>query len=95
MVTFFAQYCPLKNISGDYPPTVLLHSDQNTDVPYEQSVSMAQELVNKKVIHELIILPQQGHCFDNDIDNSLVKEIFGKMLEFLNTQINGNICHVH
>src|SRR5262245_23860173 len=29
-------YCPVRNVSADYPPTLLVHGTEDTDVPYEQ-----------------------------------------------------------
>ena len=39
---FFVPYCPVQNVGADYPPTLLLHGTDDTDVPYQQSVLMAQ-----------------------------------------------------
>ena len=36
-------YLPLKNVSANYPPTVLIHGTADTDVPFEQSQLMARE----------------------------------------------------
>ena len=46
-------YCPLQHVDADYPPTLLLHGDEDTDVPYEQSTLMAQALRAAEVEHEL------------------------------------------
>jgi acetyl esterase/lipase len=81
--SFFTQYCPTQNVSPDYPPTLLLHGDQDTDVPHEQSVLMAKELARHQVKHELITMPQRGHGFDKDMDDSLVRDVFNKVLSFL------------
>ena len=53
----FAPYCPVQNVIPDYPPTLLLHGDQDTDVPYEQSVLMAAALQQAGVEHELVTIP--------------------------------------
>ena len=37
-------FCPVRNVTKEYPPTMLLHGDQDTDVPHEQSIMMAKEL---------------------------------------------------
>jgi acetyl esterase/lipase len=37
-------YCPARNVTKDYPPTLLIHGTRDTDVPYEQSVEMDKEL---------------------------------------------------
>ena len=36
----FDPFCPIRNVTGDYPPTLLLHGDKDTDVPFEQSRQM-------------------------------------------------------
>jgi dipeptidyl aminopeptidase/acylaminoacyl peptidase len=43
------------------PATLLVHGDADTIVPYEQSVSFAQELVRAGIDHELLTLPGAGH----------------------------------
>ncbi|HET9178924.1 MAG TPA: alpha/beta hydrolase [Terriglobia bacterium] len=40
----FHPYCPVRNISGKFPPTLLIHGDKDTDVPFEQSEEMYREL---------------------------------------------------
>lgn len=42
---WFAQYQPFSNISAEYPPTMLLHGQPDTDVLIEESVLMQQELI--------------------------------------------------
>jgi len=61
---FFRPYCPVHNVDRDYPPTLLLHGDRDTDVPHEQSVMMAQALASAGVEHELITIPGGEHGFD-------------------------------
>src|SRR5690606_34848053 len=53
---WFSQFCPAQNVTRSYPPTLLIHGDQDTDVPYEQSVQMAAALQQHGVEHELMIL---------------------------------------
>jgi len=57
----FDAFCPFRNISAKYPPTLLIHGTKDTDVPYEQSKMMAEELARKGVRHELITVPEAGH----------------------------------
>jgi acetyl esterase/lipase len=58
----FHPFMPVKNVTAEYPPTVLIHGTSDTDVPYEQSVLMAAQLKQHKVPHELISIPngEQG-----------------------------------
>lgn len=57
----FDPFCPLRNVTAKYPPTLLIHGTKDTDVPYEQSESMAKELTRKGVEHELITVADAGH----------------------------------
>jgi dipeptidyl aminopeptidase/acylaminoacyl peptidase len=53
--------CPVRNITADYPPILMLHGDQDTDVPFQQSVDMDRELTRQNVPHEFIPVPGTGH----------------------------------
>lgn len=55
------RYCPVRNVTRDYPPVMLIHGTEDTDVPYELSQAMAKELEKEKVVHELITVPGAGH----------------------------------
>lgn len=57
----FDAFCPLRNVTADYPPTLLVHGDHDTDVPYEQSVLMDRELKRHEVAHELLTIAGGGH----------------------------------
>ncbi len=57
----FAPYMPLANVTKDYPPTLLIHGHTDTDVPYEESVLMADELARQGVPHRLIGLAGAEH----------------------------------
>jgi acetyl esterase/lipase len=56
-----APYCPVRNVSADYPPTLLLHGTEDTDVPYALSEAMARELTRFKVVHELVTVKGGEH----------------------------------
>ena len=86
--SFFVPYCPAQNITTDYPPTMLLHGDRDTDVPYQQSVLMDEELSKHQVRHEFITLPGRGHGFDGEMDDHLVKHAFNSVLAFLDKHIS-------
>lgn len=76
-------FCPVRNVSKDYPPTLLLHGDKDTDVPYEQSVMMAKRLSELGVEHELITIPGGGHGFDRRLSDPVVSKAFERVLTFL------------
>ncbi len=76
-------YCPEKLAGRDFPPTMLLHGDADTDVPVEQSKQMAAVLQRLGVPHELVILPGAPHGFDRAADQPTVREAFEKAIAFL------------
>ena len=53
--------CPIRNVTPDYPPTMLVHGTADTDVPYDRSVNMARELARHGVEHELVTLDGAEH----------------------------------
>lgn len=85
---FFTPYCPLKNVTGDYPPTLLLHGTDDTDVPYEQSALMDRELSRHGVEHEFITGEGRGHGFDNKRDDPFTGECERKVLTFLSAHMH-------
>jgi dipeptidyl aminopeptidase/acylaminoacyl peptidase len=82
----FDAFCPLRNVTPDYPPTLLLHGDQDTDVPYQQSVLMAEALEQHGVEHRLITAANGGHGFDGangGLQDPANARRFAQVLEFL------------
>src|SRR5205085_4146393 len=75
-------YCPVRNISPGYPPTMLIHGTADTDVPYELSVNMAKELARHKVPHELVTVKGAGHGLAGG-EKALVEEANQKALGFI------------
>lgn len=63
----FTPYCPPRNIVAGHPPTLLLHGTEDNDVPYAQSVIMAEAFKKAGVEHELVTIPGGGHTFDNRV----------------------------
>ena len=84
---FFIPYCPLYNITKAYPPTMLLHGDQDEDVPYEQSVMMASELEKNNVEYEFVTLQGEMHGFDKDMEKPEIYEAFVKALKFFDKHL--------
>ncbi|MCC7353215.1 MAG: alpha/beta hydrolase [Anaerolineae bacterium] len=83
----FDPYCPLRNVTSAYPPTLLIHGTKDTDVPYAQSKMMAAELARVGVRHELVTVQDGGHVFDmspkNLHENPVVADVMGRVLAFL------------
>ncbi|MBO9610426.1 MAG: alpha/beta fold hydrolase [Paenibacillaceae bacterium] len=71
----FDPYCPIRNVTLDYPPTMLLHGDEDTDVPFEQSVIMAAEFQRVGVEHEFIPYPGAGHGLVENYRDAVAKTL--------------------
>jgi acetyl esterase/lipase len=76
-------FCPAYLVQPDFPPTMLLHGDADTDVPYEQSVQMAAALAACGVEHELVTIPGGDHGFDANTKDPVVKAALDRSVQFL------------
>lgn len=61
--SWFDAYCPVRNITTAFPPTILVHGTRDTDVPHEESERLARRLSDCGVEHRFISLPDVGHGF--------------------------------
>jgi acetyl esterase/lipase len=80
------RYCPVRNVSAEYPPTLLVHGTEDTDVPYQLSADMANELARFKVPHELVTVTGAGHGLAGG-DKKLVADAHAKALAFIRKQM--------
>ena len=78
----FDPFCPVRNLSDKYPPTLLIHGTKDTDVPHEQSVVMDRELSRHGVPHEFISVPGAGHGLGG-VDKTLMSGIYERVMTFL------------
>jgi dipeptidyl aminopeptidase/acylaminoacyl peptidase len=60
---WFDPWCPIRNITSSYPPTMLVHGTLDTDVPHEESRNLAARLGDAGVKHEFLSLEGVGHGF--------------------------------
>jgi acetyl esterase/lipase len=84
----FDPYCPLRNVTAAYPPTLLIHGTKDTDVPYEQSELMDRELTHKGVEHELITVAGGAHGLGGT-DPAVIADIRRRVLVFLAGRLRG------
>jgi acetyl esterase/lipase len=84
---WFAGYEPLRNVTSGYPPTLLLHGEQDTDVPYEQALLMADALRRHGVDHALISNPAWGHGFDLNPEDTAIGDAFDAVMRFLTSHL--------
>ncbi len=80
-------YCPELLARPDYPPTMLLHGDADTDVPFGQSVAMHARLRDLGVECQLVTMPGMGHSFDQDGTNPEVQRAMEQVLTFLRKHV--------
>lgn len=91
-------FCPVRTITSDYPPTLLLHGDQDGDVPVASSIQVANVLAQNQVPYQLLILEGFGHIFDiassavherapTGLKNAKVFEAFMAVQAFLNERL--------
>jgi acetyl esterase/lipase len=79
-------FCPVRNVTAAYPPTLLIHGTEDTDVPYELSAAMAKEFERNKVPHELVTVPGAGHGLSGG-DKKLVAEAYAKAKAFIREKL--------
>ena len=84
----FDRFCPVRNVTKAYPPTLLLHGDNDTDVPHQQSVDMAKELKRVGVPYEFLSLKGYGHGFDgHGMKDAKVAAAFDQLETFLKKHV--------
>jgi dipeptidyl aminopeptidase/acylaminoacyl peptidase len=79
---------PVRNVTAQYPPTLLIHGTKDTDVPYEQSVMMAEQLNRHGVEHELITIPGGEHGLGGG-DPKRIDAAYQSALEFVKRHTKG------
>lgn len=91
----FTPYCPERNVTREYPPTLLLHGSADTDVPYERSVDMAKKLAAAGVDHDFITIEGGPHGFDGAIkgkdwpakQNSPIGQALVRIVDWLHKRV--------
>jgi acetyl esterase/lipase len=78
----FRALMPIANVSSDFPPTLLIHGDLDTDVPVEESERMARALRECGVDHRLLTLARAEHGLDGAGEREVVAA-FGEATSFL------------
>ncbi len=74
--------CPARAATAAYPPTLLIHGTEDTDVPYDRSTEMARSLERLKVACELVTVPGAGHGLSG-VDRKLVDDANAKAHTFI------------
>ncbi|MBT3345964.1 MAG: alpha/beta hydrolase [Gemmatimonadetes bacterium] len=79
----FRPYMAIGNVTQDYPPTMLIHGTDDTDVPYEQSAMMAGQLQENGVEHQLVTIPGAEHGLQDGAKQT-IDSAYESMLTFVN-----------
>jgi len=82
----FDPYMPVKNVTGQYPPTLLIHGTEDTDVPFEQSAMMADQFKKFGVDHELIAIAGGEHGFGGG-DPERIEQAYQKAFQFVHRRM--------
>ncbi len=82
----FYPYMAVRNVTPDYPPTMLIHGTQDTDVPYEQSTMMVEAFVKEGVEYRLISIPGGEHGLDGG-DPQLIDQAYASAFDFVDQHI--------
>jgi acetyl esterase/lipase len=78
---------PIRNVTPDWPPTLLIHGTRDTDVPYEQSELMAKKFKQKGVPFTFIPIDHGEHMFAGG-DPQKIREAYQAMGEFIKEHLN-------
>jgi len=87
---WFAAFEPVRNVTASYPPTMLLHGEADTDVPYDESVRMTEALRRAGVAHEFITNPEWGHLFERTKRDESVVNAIARVLGFLDKHMDNS-----
>ena len=82
----FYPYMPVKNVTKDFPETLMIHGTEDTDVPHEESAMMARELKRYGVKHRLISVVGGEHGLGGG-ERAKINAAYDASLEFLAQKI--------
>jgi acetyl esterase/lipase len=86
----YEPYMPVKNVTGQFPPTLLIHGTKDTDVPYEQSVMMADQLKKYRVDYELITIADGEHGLTGG-DPEKIEQAYKKAFQFVHERMTADL----
>lgn len=85
----FTPFCPVRNLSEQYPPILMVHGTADLDVPYSKSADMARELKRLGVQHELLRIEGGGHGLGGG-DAKEIEKAYARSLEFIRERLSGD-----
>lgn len=88
----FRPYMPVVNVDAHYPATFLFHGTADTDVPYEQSVMMAEALQQSGVEHTLFTVEGGEHGLGGG-EQARIDEGYQQAIDFISHHLRLDRCH--
>ncbi|QDV48717.1 alpha/beta hydrolase [Gimesia fumaroli] len=82
----FYPYMTIKNVTKEYPPTLMVHGTKDTDVPYEQSTMLAEQFQQHGVEHKLVTIPNGEHGLVGG-DPKLIDDAYGQAFAFIHDKM--------
>jgi len=82
----YGPYMPVKNVTGAYPSTLLIHGTDDTDVPYAQSAMMTAEFKKHGTDHELITIVGGEHGLGGG-DPERIDSAYEKAFQFVHERM--------
>lgn len=83
-----AEFEPVRHVTKEYPPTLLIHGTRDTDVPFVQSTMMAEQLKKHGVPHQLAPIENGEHGFGGG-DRKQIDAAYKTMREFIVKHLDG------
>lgn len=84
-----APYEPVRNITREYPPTLLIHGTKDTDVPFEESQKISEQLAIHGVPYIFRPIDKADHIFVG-ADPAQVEDAYKTMREFMLKYLEAN-----
>ena len=83
----YEPYMPANSVTGAYPPTLLIHGTDDTDVPYEQSKIMAEAFEKHGIDYELITITGGEHGLGGG-DPQKIDMAYQRAFEFVHERMS-------
>jgi dipeptidyl aminopeptidase/acylaminoacyl peptidase len=85
---WFRDFEPLRNLTSEYPPTMLLHGLADTDVPYAATERMVAALEENSVPYVFVSHASWNHVFDQtEAESASVQEALERVIEFMDLYV--------
>jgi acetyl esterase/lipase len=83
-----AEASPVRHVTEDDPPMLLIHGSDDAWVPLDQSVTMATALAKAGVPHRLIVVEGARHGFESFVGGPKRRDLLPEIFAFLESVWN-------